>query len=338
MAECDLGSQRFERPIDPALPICDAHHHLWDRPNDRYLLDRFHEEAGGQNIVSTVIVECGERYRTEGPIDLRPVGETEFVEELIAVSGSPSDRSTAVAAGIVGHADLTLGSAVLEVLEAHLAASPERFRGIRHSCCWDDCSEIHKPSTNPTPQLMSDSTFREGLATLQRYDLTFEAWVYQTQLAELQDLARSVPGVLIILNHTGGLLGIGPYRGRRDALNRAWQQEIAALATCPNVVVKLGGLGMPRCGFGWHARSEPATSAGLAEEMAPYHLFCIEQFGVDRCLFESNFPVDRVSYSYIVLWNAFKRLAENFSPAERAALFHDTAARVYRLVKPAVTD
>lgn len=316
-----------EEPIGPDLPICDPHHHLWDRPNSRYLLDDLMADlGGGHRVVSTVFVECSAMYRQGGPPELRPVGETEFVETVAKVAPGP----VAVAAGIVAHADLTLGARVAEVLEAHLAASPTRFRGIRHSAAWDASPAIGG-YMSPPPGLLLDTRFREGFACLGRYGLTFDAWLYHTQLPELADLARAFPDVTIILDHIGGPLHIGPYAGQRDAVFQAWQRGIAGLASCPNVVVKLGGLGMAIGGFGWQDRPAPPGSAELAQAMAPYYLWCIEQFGVDRCMFESNFPVDRRSYSYTVLWNAFKRITQGFSAQERAALFYDTATRMYRL-------
>ncbi|HSB80790.1 MAG TPA: amidohydrolase family protein [Candidatus Methylomirabilis sp.] len=325
-----------EAPLEPALPICDPHHHLWDRADERYLLDELLQDVrSGHNIVSTVFIECRSMYRTDGPEEMKPIGETEFVEGIAAQSASGRSGPPRVAAGIVGYANLTLGAAVAVVLEGHRAASPDRLRGIRHICVWDASPAI--PITAPVrmPGLMLDSTFRAGVACLQRYGLSFEAWLYYPQLPELASLARAFPDVPIILNHIGGVLGIGPYAGRRDEVFQAWKQGIADVAACPNVVVKLGGLGMPRSGFGWEARTAPPTSAELAEATAPYYLTCIEKFGPSRCMFESNFPVDRVSYSYTVVWNSFKRMTRGFSATERAALFHDTAARVYRLAPSA---
>jgi predicted TIM-barrel fold metal-dependent hydrolase len=223
-----------------------------------------------------------------------------------------------------------LGEAVLPVLEAHLEASPNRFRGIRHIVAWD-ASGLQANRTFPPPGLLLDPTFRAGFACLQRYNLSFEAWLYHSQLPDLIDLAQTFPETTIILNHIGGPIGTGPYAAYRSYVYQSWQHTIAGLAACPNVVVKLGGLGMPVCGFDWHERSVPPGSAELAEAMAPYYLACIEQFGVDRCMFESNFPVDKQSCSYPVLWNAFKKLVSGASDAEKDALFHDTAARVYRL-------
>ena len=327
----------IEEPIDPGLPICDPHHHLWDRParqdrpGNRYLLEELLEDTGGgHNIVRTVFVECRSMYRKDGPQEMQPVGETEFVQGIAAQSASGQYGTTEVAAGIVSHADLTLGSAVAAVLEAHIAASSNRFRGIRHSSVWDASTDI-RPYMNSPRGLLLDSRFREGFGCLQKYGLSFDAWLYHPQLAELADLAGAFPDTPIIVDHIGGLLGIGPYAGKSDSVFQQWKTGIAQLSTCPNVFVKLGGLGMPLCGFGWNEQKIPPNSTGLAEAMAPYYHWCIEQFGVDRCMFESNFPVDKVSYSYTIMWNAFKRITGDFSPGDKAALFHDTAVRVYRL-------
>ncbi len=319
-----------EDPIEPELPICDPHHHLWDRPNNRYSLEELLQDTGGgHNIVQTVFVECRSEYRQEGPQEMRPVGETEFVQDIATRSEGEQYGKTRVAAGIVGFADLTLGAAVKPVLKVHIAASRDRFRGIRHISAWDANPDIR--SSASIAKLLLDSKFREGFSCLQEYGLGFDAWLYHPQLMELVDLAEAFPEIPIILDHIGGPLGTGYYSERRDYVFREWQSSIAALATCPNVVVKLGGLGMPLCGFGWHERATPPSSAELAETMAPYYGWCIEQFGVDRCMFESNFPVDKISYSYTVMWNAFKRISMDFSPDDRAALFYNTAVKVYRL-------
>ncbi len=320
-----------EAPIDPDLPICDPHHHLWEH-RGKYLLDELlRDTRSGHNIVSTVFVACESMYRKDGPPEMRPIGETEFVEGIAAQCAGGKHGATAVAAGIVGYADLTLGSEVARVLEAHLMASPSRFRGIRHSVTWDSSPVVKNAAPNPKPGWMLDTTFRAGFACLQKYGLSYDAWLFHPQLAELASLARAFPEVPIILNHIGGPLGEGPYAGKRDEVFRSWKRGIAEVATCTNVFVKLGGLGMPRCGFAWDAKTAPPTSIELVEVTAPYYLFCIEQFRPNRCMFESNFPSDKVSYSYCVLWNSFKRMTQGFSETERKALFHDTATRVYRL-------
>lgn len=320
-----------EEAIDPELPICDPHHHFWDRAGDRYLLDQLVRDlSGGHNVTQTVFIECRSMYRAEGPEELRCVGETEFVQGIAAQSASGQYGPTAVAAGIVSNANLMLGDAVAATLEAHVAASRSRFRGIRFSCAWDASPEIAPGSVN-TPGMLADARFRAGFDRLQRMGLSFDALVYHTQLGELADLAAAFPDVTIILNHIGRPLGIGPYAGRRDEVFAAWQRGIAAVAAHENVVVKLGGFGNLISGYDWHRQEVPPASAELAETISPWLMHCIEQFGPERCMFESNFPVDKVSYPYTTCWNAFKRVAAAFSGTEKAAMFRDTAARAYRL-------
>ena len=324
----EKAAKTSEAPLEPDLPICDPHHHLRERPNDRYFLEEFIQDTStGHNIVSTVCVENRARYRTDGPQALKPVGETEFFDGVAAQAAADSNIATLVAAAIVGHADLRLGDRVTPVLEAHLAASPNRFRGIRHSTTWDESGTIR---SDAGPGLLADSTFRRGFACLQRYGLSFDAWLYHPQLPELVDLARAFPAVTIILDHIGGPLGVGPYKGKHGEVFRVWSTGIAALSACPNVAVKLGGVGSTRSGHDWHERSVQPGSVELANAMAPYFDFCIEKFGAQRCMFESNFPVDKASYSYVAIWNAFKRITRSYSLDERQALFHDTAARAYR--------
>ena len=318
-----------EAPLEPDLPICDPHHHLWRRPDNPYLLDDFMGDAsGGHRIVSSVAVECGAMYREAGPAELRPVGETEFLEG-IAVENVRAKNATTVAAAIVAYADLALGDGVGAVLEAHLEASPTRLRGIRYSTMWDASDSFRSV---PRPGLLREATVRKGFARLQPLGLSFDAWLYHPQLPELVELARDFPDVTIILDHIGGPLGLGPYAGRRNEVFRDWSADITALSMCPNVVLKLGGVGSLRSGYDWHIRRPRPGSAELAEAMRPCFEHCIEKFGPDRCMFESNFPVDRVSYSYAAIWNAFKIVSQGYSETERKALFHDTAARVYRLV------
>ena len=332
-----------EEALEPALPICDPHHHIWDYPDKlgdsavpffareprHYLLNDLLEDiGGGHNIVKTVFMECNSMYRKGGPPELVWVGETEFVNGIAAQSLSGLYGNTEVAAGIVGFADLAIGDSVARTLEAHLAASG-RFRGVRYISIWDAANNMTNRSR--IPKLLSDSNFRKGFAKLHRYGLSFDAMVLHPQLEELTDLARAFPDTPIILNHIGCPLGIGTYAGKRDEVFHDWMHGIASLSSCPNVSVKLGGMGMAMMGFGWHQHRKPPTSQELAEGMTPYLSWCIEKFGTDRCMFESNFPVDRVSYPYTVIWNAFKRFSRGFSASERSALFHDTAAKVYRL-------
>jgi L-fuconolactonase len=335
MAQTPWLDQVEEAPLEPALPIIDPHHHLWDYPkvaNGRYLLDELLADIrSGHNVVATVFMECGSMYRAGGPGSLRPVGETEFVQGIAAMSASGTYGATRVAAGIVSFADLSLGAAVREVLEAHMRASSNRFRGIRHAAGWHASDDIRKSHTNPPEGLLLAKQFREGFAQLKALGLSFDAWLYHPQLPELIDLARAFPDTTIVLDHFGGPLGIGPYAGKSDEVFNDWRKSIDELAKCPNAVAKLGGINMTINGFGWHKRAKPPTSAELVAATKRYYLHTIERFGVERCMFESNFPVDKASCSYAVLWNSFKRLTENFTAVEKASLFHDTAKRVYRL-------
>jgi predicted TIM-barrel fold metal-dependent hydrolase len=324
-------AQTPEEALEPGLAICDPHHHMWDRPGSRYMLEELLADADGHNLVDTVFVECNSAYREDGPEELRPIGETEFMETIARESLADPSCPTEVAKGIVGRADLRLGDAVAPVLEAHLAASPERFRGIRHACAWHPDESMPPAYMGSPPELMRDPMFRRGLAQLQAKELSFDSWAYFTQATELAEIARDFPELIIISDHTAGVIGIGPYAGKREETFAEWKLAIEELAAHPKVYMKLGGLAMPLSGFGWQDRDVPPGSEELAEAFAPYHLACIEAFGVERCMFESNFPVDKIGCSYRVLWNAFKRVVQDFSPDEKAWLFHDAAATAYRI-------
>jgi predicted TIM-barrel fold metal-dependent hydrolase len=320
-----------EAALEPQLPIIDPHHHLWDRPGNRYLLDELVADARAHNVRQTVFVECSSMYRAAGPEEFKVVGETEFVQGIAAASASGQYGEMRAAAGIVGSADLRLGDRVQPVLEAQIAASPQRFRGIRHRAAWADRAVAPTQPADLPDHVLLDPGFRRGFAYLSQYGLTFEGWVYHTHIADLTQLARAFPNTTIIFNHLGGPIGIGPYAGRRDEVFRAWKPAVAELAKCPNVVAKVGGIQMVVNGYGWHERNRPPTSDELLQSNANWYRYTIEQFGPDRCMFESNFPVDKLSCSYTVLWNQFKKLTAGFSADERAAMFHDTAMRVYRL-------
>jgi L-fuconolactonase len=325
-----------EEILEPDLPICDPHHHLWDNAHvhvqPRYLLDEILEDVNsGHNIVSTVFIECGAMFRKDGPEHLRPVGETEFVNGIAAMSASGMYGKTQVATGIIGTVDLRIGALAGDVLDAHIAAGGGRFRGIRRAISWDASPDIRNHRTEPPEGLMMQEDYRRGFAELGPRGMTFEAWCYHKQIPEVTDLARAFPDTTIILDHFGGPLGTGPYVGKADEVFEAWKPMAKELAGCPNVVAKLGGINMDVNGFGWHDKPSPPTSQELADATRRYYDFCIEAFGVERCMFESNFPVDKLSCSYAVVWNAFKRIASGASAGEKAALFHDTAARVYSL-------
>jgi L-fuconolactonase len=323
-----------EPALEPELPICDPHHHFWDFrtariPYQRYLLPELIADVDqGHNLRSTVFIEARAMYRADGPAEMRPVGEVEFVQGLAAASASGLYGTCRAAAAIIGHADLKLGDRVKPVLEALQAASPNRFKGIRHIVTWDADPRVE---SREKEGVLSTPEFRAGAKALSRMGLSLDTICCFPQLPEMIEFARAVPGLQIIINHLGGLNRTGPFEGRDDEVMPAWRSGIAELAKCPNVLMKLGGIGMPRFGFDWHLRDKPIGSEELAADMAPLLSYCIEQFGPERCMFESNFPVDKVSFSHPIVFNAFKRFSGNYSAAERAALFHDTAVRAYRI-------
>jgi len=329
----DWLDRRREEIIEPDLPIVDPHHHLVERPETgRYLLPELLADASdGHNITATVYLEWLSMYRAQGPVELRPVGEVEFANGVAAMAASGTYGRTQICAGIVGYADLTLGAPVEKVLQAMIQAGGGRFRGIRfitashpEQAAWG--SAVIRPEG-----LLMNPKLREGFARLAPLGLSFDAWMYHTQLSELVDLARAFPGTQIVLDHVGGAIGLGPYAGKRDEVFVAWSRQIHELATCPNVHIKLGGLGMRMFGFTHHLGELPPSSEELAAAWRPYIETCIAAFGPERAMFESNFPVDKGSCSYSVLWNAFKRIAAGCSAAERAALFAGTATKLYRL-------
>ena len=323
-----------EEIVEPELPIVDPHHHLWDRPGDPYLLPQLLDDTGsGHNIVATLFVECRAMYRAEGPAPLRSLGETEFVNGVAAMSASGKYGATRACAGIVGNVDLRLGAAAREALEAHMRAAGERFRGIRNGSAWHK-DGIKATSANPPPGLLLDAKFREGFAELAPLGLSFDGWLLHTQIGEFLDLARAFPGTTMILDHVGGPIGIGPYAGRRQEVFAEWSASIRELARCANVSVKLGGLAMHVGGFGFQLHPQPPSSEALAAAWKPYIETCIAAFGPERCMFESNFPVDKGMCSYAVLWNAFKHITAGASAAEKRALYSGTAARIYRMAVP----
>ena len=321
-----------EKVIDPARPIVDPHHHLWDRGGQRYLLDDMTSDiASGHNVIATVYVEARSMYRAKGPEAFRPVGEVEFANGAAAMSASGGYGPAAVCAGIVGHANLLLGDDARPVLEAEISAGQGRFRGIRHSSAWDsDPSVAHMYATRPKGLLL-DSTYRKGFAHLAPLNLSFDAWLFHPQIGELADLARAFPDTRIILDHCGGPAGTGQYANRREEIFAAWKASILDIAKRPKVVVKLGGLAMCLLGYDFHERPMPPSSEELATAWRPYIETCIEAFGPQRAMFESNFPPDKGQCGYQVIFNAFKRIAASLSETEKDALFSTTAMKVYRL-------
>ena len=325
-----------EEIIEPDLPIVDPHHHLVERPETgRYLLPELLADTdSGHNIVATVYLEWLSMYRAGGPAEMKPVGEIEFANGVAAMAESGAYGKTRVCAGIVGYADLSLGGAVEKVLQAEIEAGggPKgRFKGIRYISATDpDQAAWGSPVLRP-PGMLLQPKVREGFAKLAPLGLVFDSFMFHPQIGDLIDLARAFPETSIVLDHVGGAIGLGRYKGKRDEVFAEWNARIKELAACPNVYVKLGGLGMRVFGFDVHEQADPPSSETLARLWRPYIEACIAAFGPDRSMFESNFPVDKGSGSYHVFWNAFKRIAAGCSASEKAALFAGTAAQFYKL-------
>jgi L-fuconolactonase len=330
----DWLAQTPEETLEPGIPICDPHHHFWvARPEpehyQRYLLPELSADVNsGHNVRSTVFIEVRCEYRKHGPDDMKPVGEVEYIQTIADESASGKFGATKAATAIIGHADLKLGEGVRPVLEAMQAASPNRFRGVRHSVGWDESPEL---ANRDIKGALGTEGYRAGAKVLSDMGLILENSLYFHQASELADFARALPELTIVLNHIGGLVRVGPYANRDDEVITAWKNGVAEMSKCPNIIMKLGGVGQARFGYGWDVRDTPIGSEELAGILGPLMDHCIQQFGPNRCMFESNFPVDKISYSYNVLYNAFKRLSKGYSASERAALFHDTAARVYSI-------
>src|SRR6478672_4620455 len=328
----DWLALRKEEILDPARPIVDPHHHLWDRGGQRYLIEEMAQDiASGHNIVATVYVEARSMYRAGGTEALRPVGEVEFVNGVAAMSASGGYGSAAICAGIVGHANLLLGDGARAVLEAEIAAGGGRFRGIRHSSAWHAETEVAGMYATRPKGLLLDATFRKGFACLAPLGLSFDAWLFHPQIGELADLARAFPDTKIVLDHCGGPVGRGRFAGKREETFAVWKASIQEIAKSGNVVVKLGGLAMCLLGYDFHLREKPPSSEQAASAWRPYIETCIEAFGPNRAMFESNFPPDKGQCSYQVIFNAFKRLAAQYSETEKTALFSKTATDFYRL-------
>lgn len=319
-----------EEALDPAQPIVDAHHHLWALPGNTYLRTELLDDLrSGHNVQATVFVDCHSHYRSGGPKALRPVGETEFAVAE-ALGDKPGDAQ--LCAAIVGWADLMLGDDVRAVLEAHVDAGQGRFRGIRSRPTWHDDPGVH-PSREGRAGVLREPAVQRGVRVLGAMGLSLDLWVYHTQLDDVAQLAAACPETPMVLDHCGGPMGCGPFEGRRAEVFEDWRARMRALAVHDNLHIKLGGLAMPRIGFGFELADRPVDSVQLANAWKPYFEVCIEAFGTARCMFESNFPVDKVGCGYAVLWNAFKRVVEGYSVGERHDLFARTAARAYRIEK-----
>lgn len=316
--------------IDRDRRIIDAHHHLRDRDGELYLEHEFLADlACGHRVVASVAVETGVHYLDAGPEAQRPSGETAFlagIAERCEARGEPR-----VATAIVAYADLRLGDDVDAVLAAHANAGRGRLRGIRMATPWHGDERLRYPRSRTEPGMLRDPQFGRGFARLAPHALAFDAWVYHTQLDDVADLAQRFPDTTIVLDHLGGPIGAGPFAHRRDEVFAAWRSSLRRLAQCANVMLKVGGLGMPIIGFGFDRAGARPASATLAEAWRPWVETAVAAFGAARCMFESNFPPDRVSADYSTVWNAFKRITMPWSEAERAMLFAGTAARVYRI-------
>lgn len=331
----DWLAQHTEEVIDPQRPIVDPHHHLWHRNGSDYMMKELAADmATGHNIIATVYIDCGSMYRAHGPEAFRSVGEVEFASDVAAMSAGGGYGKGQICAGIVGYAELLLGDAIRPVLEAQILAGNGRLRGIRRSSSWDADPGIASVYKMHPREMLLDSTFRKGFACLAPLGLSFDAWLFHPQIDELADLARAFPDTRIVLDHCGAPVGVGRFAGKREEVFAAWKASMARLATCPNVVVKLGGLGMCLLGYDFHLWPKPPSSEQLAAAWRPYIETCIEAFGADRAMFESNFPPDKGQCSYQVIFNAFKRIATQYSDREKTSLFSGTATDVYRL-KPA---
>ena len=327
-----------EDVIDPERSIIDPHHHLWKGPINppgikesyRYMLeDLWRDTSSGHNIEKTVFIDCGQEYYSSGPEKFKPVGETEFVVGI--AQEAERDKSKAQIAGIIGHANMMLGTSVKEVLELHIEKGEGLFRGIRHAGGWDEDERVKNAHSHPTPHIYLEEDFQLGLQELSSMNLVFDTWHYHNQISDLTKLAKNLPDLIIVHDHFGGPLGIGPYKGKREEIFKQWQEDIYELSQCKNVYAKLGGLAMPVNGWAWHKNEYPASSNDIITEQSRYYLHTIDCFGSKRCMFESNFPVDKQSVSYHVIWNAYKKLVKDFDEQDKHNLFYGTAEKVYKL-------
>jgi len=325
----DWLAQTREEILEPAREIIDTHHHFWNRGGTRYEWDELWRDTGsGHDIRQSVVIECATRYRRDGPEHLKCVGETAYFAALARAARAHPARTQIGA--IVAFADLA-DPKLDETLDAHMAAADGLVRGIRQSGAHDPEAAILSIPGRGRPGLYQEPQFRRGVARLGARDLIYETWHYHHQADDFLSLARAVPETTLVLNHFGTPLGVGRFAGQRKAIFARWQKDMEALAACPNVVVKLGGMAMPDNGWGWQDGARPPTSDQFVEAQGKWYRHMIDLFGPSRAMFESNFPVDRVSIGYPVLWNAFKKIASALSPAEKDALFAGTARRIYRL-------
>jgi predicted TIM-barrel fold metal-dependent hydrolase len=327
-------AQSDEPALEPELPIVDAHHHLWRLPHDAYLLPEFLADAdpsqGGHNVVASVFAECAAMYRPDGPPELRSIGEVEFANGVGAQALSGVFGPVKACAAMFGSVDLMLGERAGEILDLHMARAPDRYRGVRPIVCADPHGALD-PWPSAPDDMMASAAFRAGARELARRSLVLDVWVFHHQLAEVAALARALPELTLVLDHLGTPLGAGWYADKRAEVFAAWRRDLADAAACPNVVVKLGGLNMHFNGFGWHERPRPPSSDELVAANSSYYRAAIDLFGPDRCMFESNFPMDKRSVGWGPLWNAHKKMVRGFSADEKRLMFSGVAARTYRI-------
>jgi predicted TIM-barrel fold metal-dependent hydrolase len=324
-------AQHVEEIIEPDLPLVDSHHHIWNQTGNEYLIDDLCADVmTGHNIRATVAIQAHYGYRDGGPEAFRCVGETEKIETA-ANQALKNEIQFQPCAAVVSFADLMLGEKVIEVLDAHRHASPLRFKGVRHGVARDPNFPNGIVLRPAAPNMLAEPNFRAGMSTLAKSGLSFDAMLYHCQIKELSNAAEAVPDLPIVLDHFGCIIGVGPYEGREKETFNEWAKDIKLLAKSPNVSIKLGGMGMIICGAKYHERAVPPSSLQLAQDWRPFVETCIEAFGVDRCMFESNFPVDKAMFSYAVLWNAFKRLTHGASEQEKSKLLCTNALNFYKL-------
>lgn len=328
-----------EPAIDAGRRIIDPHQHIW---TERFALYVEHFGAAsaddflagiarsGHNIVATVHLTIQADYRDDLPEAMKPVAETEYLEGLADDLARRSPPVPKLAAGIVAGADMLLGDAVEPVLEAHAAASPDRFRGIRHAVAWHPSPLV--PFKEHRDGIVTEPAFIEAARCLAKRGLTLDLFVFYNQLPQIVALARAVPDLVIVLNHTGGPLHDPRFAEESEAILAEWRQGMEAVAACPNVVIKLGGINMlPLAGDRWTGQPKPPSSEQLAAFVGPYVRFAIDCFTPARAMFESNFPTERPSANYGLVWNGFKRISAGFSEHEKEQLFFSVARDTYRL-------
>lgn len=322
--------------VEPGREIIDPHHHLWQRGLGwNYMLDDLWRDTGsGHKVVKTVFMECHAFYDKDAPAHLQSLGETRTVAAICRESRGHGPGKPPVAA-LVGHVDLRLAgqseTLLRDVIALHQEAGGGFLRGFRHAGAHDSNSDKFFIRPRAPAYLYGQEAFRQGMRVLADLGLTYDTWHYHHQNQDYCELARAVPECTMILDHFGTPLGVGVYAGCRDEIFQQWKDDIREISRCPNVYAKLGGMAMPDNGYGWDKAQLPPDSDEFVRKQKRYYLHAIECFGPERCMFESNFPVDRWSLSYHVLWNGLKKMVADFSPAEKHAMFYGTAERIYHL-------